>query len=682
MDTRRRISFNMNTGGGQPTEPSTSGTYTVNLNGQWEKTTVISNPDSTLYDGVYRSSSNYNVNNGVSTMYIDISGLSEFTLYIRSYAESNYDYVMVSELDKTITSGSSTTDTTLVKAHTKGNQISGTTISNYTEVKYTNIDGGSHRITILYRKDSGVNSGDDRGYVLISKSNGSSGSTPDNPGTGGDTSGPINSDNYLTILALENGLTASLSTNTCQYCIDGDGNWIDLPSGTTTQSINQGQTLSFKGNLTPNPSNGIGRFTINKKCNLEGNCMSLLFGDDAVNNNSLSGKTYAFYELFSGCTTIIQVSETFLPATTLVFSCYNGMFNGCTSLITTPALPATTLASRCYYNMFKGCASLTTTPTLSATRLADYCYQNMFRGCANLTSAPALPATTLASFCYDSMFYACNKLTSTPELPATRLTDYCYQNMFNGCTNLTTTPALPATTLADYCYSHMFQGCSSLTTAPELPATTLADNCYHNMFNGCTSLIAVPELPATILTKYCYSYMFYGCSKLNYIKMLATDISATECLNNWVLNVSSTGTFVKNPAMTSLPTGNSGIPNGWTVEDAGEDNGLTFPKYMNLNNATQIEENYYEFEPSNLSQLLLDWTRALGLNFDADPLGGDDGDINLTSIDENYKIIIGDYELTNVATDSTMSDISFSNEEYTCELCVAKDNSYVEFYIY
>lgn len=154
--------------------PTTRGSYTVNLNGQWEATTAIPNPDSTLYDGVYRSSSNYNVNNGVSTMYIDISGYSEFTLYIRSYAESNYDYVMVSELDKTITSGSSTTDTTLVKAHTKGNQKSGTTIADYTKVKYTNIDGGSHRITILYRKDSGVNSGDDRGYVLILKNNESS----------------------------------------------------------------------------------------------------------------------------------------------------------------------------------------------------------------------------------------------------------------------------------------------------------------------------------------------------------------------------------------------------------------------------------------------------------------------------------------------------------------------------
>ena len=567
MDTRRRISFNMNTGGGQPSEPSTGGTYTVNLNSQWEKTTVISNPDSTLYDGVYRSSSSYNVNNGVSTMYIDISGYSEFTLYIRSYAESSYDYVMVSELDKTITSGSSTTDTTLVKAHTKGNQKSGTTISDYTEVKYTNIDGGSHRITILYRKDSSVNSGDDRGYVLIKKQNVSSeGSTPDNPGTGS-----INTDNYLTILALEDRLTAKLSTNACQYCIDGDGNWIDLPAGTTTQSINSGQTLSFRGNLTPNSSRGIGTFTINKKCNLEGNCMSLLFGDDADSNNSLSGKKYAFRSLFSSCVNIINVSEEFLPATILYSNCYYYMFYNCTSLTTAPELPATTLTDSCYSNMFRSCTSLTTAPELPATTLADWCYEYMFRDCSSLTVAPELPATTLADRCYQFMFYGCSSLTVAPELPATTLYDNCYASMFSGCTSLTTVPELPATTLARYCYYYMIYGCTNLTTAPELPATTLADSCYSNMFENCSSLTTAPELPATTLAYSCYGNMFKGCRNLNYIKMLATDISATNCLSTWVDGVSSTGTFVKNPAMTSLPTGQSGIPSGWTVYNDGEE---------------------------------------------------------------------------------------------------------------
>ena len=114
----------------------------------------------------------------------------------------------------------------------------------------------------------------------------------------------------------------------------------------------------------------------------------------------------------------------------------------------------------------------------------------------------------------------------------------------------------------------MFCGCTSLTQAPTLPATTLASNCYYSMFSGCTSLTTAPELPATALAAYCYSDMFYNCHKLNYIKMLATDISAEDCLTYWVSYVSSNGTFVKNPAMNSLPTGSSGIPSGWTVLNA------------------------------------------------------------------------------------------------------------------
>ena len=85
------------------------------------------------------------------------------------------------------------------------------------------------------------------------------------------------------------------------------------------------------------------------------------------------------------------------------------------------------------------------------------------------------------------------------------------------------------------------------------------------MFYGCTSLTTAPELPATTLVSYCYYYIFRDCSKLNKITMLATDISANNCLNNWVNGVSATGTFVKDANMTSLPTGTSGVPSGWTV---------------------------------------------------------------------------------------------------------------------
>lgn len=120
-------------------------------------------------------------------------------------------------------------------------------------------------------------------------------------------------------------------------------------------------------------------------------------------------------------------------------------------------------------------------------------------------------------------------------LPALTLSQYCYSNMFLECIFLITAPSiLPATKLADRCYYSMFAGCTSLTTAPELPATTLANDCYGYMFSGCTSLTESPELPSTTLVSGCYYSRFSGCNKLNYIKMLATDISAFDCLGNWV----------------------------------------------------------------------------------------------------------------------------------------------------
>ncbi len=567
MDIRRRMLFKKKASSGGST---TGGSYTVNLNSQWEATAAVPNPDSTLYDGVYRSVSNHNVNNGVATMYITIKDCSSFKMYIRSYAESYYDYVMVSQLDQTITGSTSYNNTSLVKAHTRGNQQSGTALSSYTLVEFTGITSGEHTITVVYRKDASSHSGDDRGYVLIEKTqpgSGDSGSGGDDEG--GSSEGPINIDNYLTIEALEDGLTASLSTNACEYCVDGNGNWKSLAADTVTESINMGQTLSFRGELTPALYKGIGKFTISKKCNLKGNCMSMLFGNNAADNYSLSGKNYAFYQLFNSCSNIVTVSSNFLPATTLASYCYYYMFQSCSSLTTAPKLPATVLADYCYSSMFQNCAGLTTAPELPAMTLANYCYRYMFNGCTALKISPELPATTLASYCYDYMFQNCINITA-PELPATTLASYCYRGMFMN-TNLITAPELPATTLAPYCYYSMFYGCSNLTTAPKLPATVLADYCYRAMFRYCKYLTRAPELPATTLASYCYYWMFYGCNSLNYIKMLATDISADNSLNGWVNDVASSGTFVKNAAMTTLPTGTDGIPSGWTVVDDGEE---------------------------------------------------------------------------------------------------------------
>lgn len=144
----------------------------------------------------------------------------------------------------------------------------------------------------------------------------------------------------------------------------------------------------------------------------------------------------------------------------------------------------------------------------------------------------------------------------------------CMQGMFSGAKVIDASNLiLPATTLTNDCYHDMFSNCAFLEKAPELPATTLANSCYVGMFYGCTMLTSAPaSLPATSLANQCYYGMFQGCRNMKYVKCLATNISAYNCVTNWLLGVAATGTFVKAPGVT-WPTGDSGIPSGWTVVD-------------------------------------------------------------------------------------------------------------------
>ena len=115
----------------------------------------------------------------------------------------------------------------------------------------------------------------------------------------------------------------------------------------------------------------------------------------------------------------------------------------------------------------------------------------------------------------------------------------------------------------------MFQGCTGLTSAPALPATTLAGTCYQSMFQGCTSLTTAPDLTAATLVSNCYNSMFSGCTSLNYIKCLAqSGFNASNCLKEWVKNVSGSGTFYYYTGVTNwVADSNNGIPTGWTAYD-------------------------------------------------------------------------------------------------------------------
>ena len=234
-----------------------------------------------------------------------------------------------------------------------------------------------------------------------------SGDTPTPP-----TPTPSYSGQYLTFVATESG-TFKLSGNSINYSLDSGNTWTELASDTDSPTVTSGSKILWKASgLTPTSSIGIGRFSSTASFTVEGNAMSLLYGDNFSGVTDLTGYDDAFKNLFSGCTTLTSAENLSLPATTLAIECYYFMFRNCTSLTTAPSLPATTLAEKCYYLMFMNCTSLTTAPELSATTLADGCYNSMFYNCTSLTTAPKLLATTLADYCYTSMFKGCTSLSS------------------------------------------------------------------------------------------------------------------------------------------------------------------------------------------------------------------------------------------------------------------------------
>ena len=223
-----------------------------------------------------------------------------------------------------------------------------------------------------------------------------------------------------------------------------NGEWTSITSNTSssapTITVNSGDKIQFRGDNTQYATN-TSRYNSFRgstaSFEVEGNIMSLIYGDKFKDNSTISS-AYTFTGLFSECVNLVSAENLILPATTLESNCYKNMFSNCTSLTTAPELPATTLADNCYNYMFNGCTSLTTAPALPATTLKIECYSGMFWNCTSLTTVPSnlLPATTLASSCYFQMFYGCTSLTKAPELPATTLAKNCYSGMFSGCLSL------------------------------------------------------------------------------------------------------------------------------------------------------------------------------------------------------------------------------------------------------
>ena len=231
-----------------------------------------------------------------------------------------------------------------------------------------------------------------------------------------------NPKDYLTFTATEAG-TFKFSGNSVDYSLNNGTTWTTLASNTNSPTVQAGSSIMWKATLTPTSSVGIGRFSSTGSFVAKGNPMSLLYGDNFNGQTDLTGKNYAFYGLFSGCTGLTNSDNLSLPATTLANYCYGGMFGGCTNLTTAPELPATTLATYCYYGMFQGCTSLTTAPEIPKNMNGEISYEN---------EPTMIESYVLPSNCLSNMFSGCSSLNKIMFYSWAGLQSSCSNNWVKG----------------------------------------------------------------------------------------------------------------------------------------------------------------------------------------------------------------------------------------------------------
>ena len=209
------------------------------------------------------------------------------------------------------------------------------------------------------------------------------------------------SQDYFTIISLEDDNTISwyhgTSNNTnYSYSIDNGQTWISItqPEPWETEDIitlNQNEKILLKGTNTAlsDSDNYHDEIRSSDIINVEGNIMSLLYGDNFVNQTTLPA-TNTFNYLFQG-SYIINAENLVLPATTLTDYCYFGLFKNSRLEIPPKILPATVLATQCYDGMFQG-TSITESPYIPNITYSSStdAFDNMFYNCTYLNRIKCL----------------------------------------------------------------------------------------------------------------------------------------------------------------------------------------------------------------------------------------------------------------------------------------------------
>ena len=341
-----------------------------------------------------------------------------------------------------------------------------------------------------------------------------------------------------------NPTVTTLAALYLEYSMDDGANWADF---TAQQTIAAGNTMRLRRKPAQGiNTNGFGDNSTNVKdyrwyfvttgdFALEGNIMSLVDGSTFATNTTIPATYECFNSLFINNTSLKNIDNLRLPATTLKNRCYRALFSGCTGLtdISKLQFPADTIGAYSCYYMFNGCNSITKMwDTLNVSVIKKGGFQDMFKDCKKLKHTSALVVDSIGELGCNLMFENCGaSLTGSTAADSTYAGDIIVNKAIgtNGCTNMykgsSRLANIPNVTVKRIiggdsekggCY-YMFYGLTSVRYGGTFKAGTIEQLGCQSMHNGCSNLARYDSVIIDTVGTKGVTSLFANCSKLKKI---------------------------------------------------------------------------------------------------------------------------------------------------------------------
>lgn len=234
--------------------------------------------------------------------------------------------------------------------------------------------------------------------------------------------------------------------------------------------------------------------------------LSIQQGQPGTGENTL--KTYLSYmgcdNLFAYKSSLTEIDSFFDPSATEDITSMSGMFMGCSSLVSVPALATQNVTNMQF--MFQNCRNLREVAQIDTSNVSNMSF--MFYGCSNLQTIPSLNTSKVTDM---SSMFSNSGITSVPNIDLSAVIDA--SSMFESATQLSNIDGLTypkATNISKLLNSSGISAINNMS-GPQVSNA-------HQAFSVCSNLQNVNKVSLPKATN--VSFLFTGCANLETVSEL------------------------------------------------------------------------------------------------------------------------------------------------------------------